>query len=197
MRSLLVLVLVAACGGRAAKPTLPSQSPSVAPASDLAAAKATPPPANDSSSHLVAKDPRIVDLDIVRITASPFGGDAAGDHVATADLFRQASDDAKTGQLEAAIGLYRRIVVEFPESKYAPISLFNIAAIQDGRNEVSAAIATLRELVKTYPNSRESIDGHLYIAAVQTDKGQFTSALATTDEIIARPNLTSSIRATS
>ena len=115
MRSLLVvavmLVAATACGGRSAQPTLPTQSPPVAPAHDLAAAKNDPPPANASGSHLVAKDPRIVDLDIIRITASPFGGDAYGDHVATADLFRQASEAAKTGATERAIDLYRRIVI--------------------------------------------------------------------------------------
>ena len=191
MRSLLVVVLVAACGGRSAQPTLPTaQQPSVAPAHDLATAKASPPPASDSGSHLVAKDPRIIDLDIVRITASPFGGDAAGDHVATADLFRQANDAAKAGQTEQAITLYRRIVVEFPESKYAPISLFNIAAIYDGRRDYLQTLATLRELVKAYPDARESIDGHLYIAALQTDHEQYADALATTEEILPRPNLT-------
>jgi tetratricopeptide (TPR) repeat protein len=193
MRSLLVVMVMiaAACGGRVAKPTLPSSpSPPVTPAHDLAGAKANPPPVGDASSHLVAKDPRIVDLDIIRITASPFGGDAAGDHVATADLFRQASDAAKAGETERAKDLYRRIVVEFPDSKYAPISLFNIAAIFDGRGDYLQTIATLRELVKTYPDARESIDGHLYMAALQTDKGQFADALVTVDEILPRPNLT-------
>src|SRR3954470_6721836 len=196
MRSLLaVLILVVGCGGQSARPTLPSgqqQGPDVAPAHDLAQAKATPPPAGDESAHMVAKDPRIVDLDIIRITASSrgVGGEPQMDHVATADLFRQANDAAKAGETEKAIGLYRRIVGEFPESKYSPISLFNIAAIYDGRRDLAATIAALRELVKTYPDSRESIDGHLYIAALQTDHDQFADALHTTDEILPRPNLT-------
>src|ERR1044072_206343 len=144
MRSLLVVLVMiaAACGGPVAKPTLPSSpSPPVTPAHDLAGAKANPPPVGDAGSHLVAKDPRLVDLDIIRITASPFGGDAAGDHVATADLFRQASDAAKAGETERAKDLYRRILVEFPHSKSAPISLFNIAAIFDGRGDYLQTIA--------------------------------------------------------
>src|SRR5512143_672693 len=116
MRSLLVLVLLAACGGPPKQSTLPVQKTSVAPAHDLAAAKATPPPVGDSSSHLVAKDPRIVDLDIIRITASQrgIGGEPQMDHVATADLFRQATDAAKGGETERAITLDRQIVTEFP-----------------------------------------------------------------------------------
>src|SRR4249919_2188203 len=98
MRSLLaLLLLVAACGGHPARTTLPSSSqPDVAPAHDLAEAKATPPSPGDESAHLVAKDPRIVDLDIIRITASSrgVGGDVQMDHVATADLFKQAYDAA-------------------------------------------------------------------------------------------------------
>lgn len=112
------------------------------------------------------------------------------DHVATADLFTSANDAAKSGQTERAIDLYRRLVTEFPESQYAPVALFNIAAIFDGRGDIDATIATLRELVKTYPNARESIEGHLYIAALQTDKEKYADAHATLDDVLSRANLT-------
>jgi tetratricopeptide (TPR) repeat protein len=191
MRSLLfVLVLTGACAPRPAKTTTPPVTQQ--PAQDLAAAKATPPPKGDESSHLVAKDPRIVDLDIIRITASSrgVGGEPQLDHVATADLFKQATEAVKAGETEKAINLYRRIVTEFPESQFAPVCLFNIAAIYDGRADLSATISTLRELVKAYPNARESVDGHLYIAALQADHDQFADALVTIGEILPRTNLT-------
>ena len=190
MRSLLFVLVLAACGARPAKTTTPPVTQQ--PAQDLAAAKATPPPKGDESSHLVAKDPRIVDLDIIRITASSrgVGGEPQLDHVATADLFKQATDAVKAGETEKAINLYRRIVTEFPESQFAPVCLFNIAAIYDGRADLAATISTLRELVKTYPNARESVDGHLYIAALQSDHDQFADALVTVDEILPRTNLT-------
>jgi predicted negative regulator of RcsB-dependent stress response len=192
MRSLLFVVLIAAaCGGRPARTTLPTQSPSVAPARDLADAKNTAP-RDPAGSHLVAKDPRIVDLDIIRITANSrgVGGDPQMDHVATVDLFKQASDAVKAGETERAINTYRRLVNEFPDSQYAPVALFNIAAILDGRGDLDSTIAALRELVKSYPTSRESIDGHLYIAALQSDKDKFAEALATLDEVLLRQNLT-------
>ena len=112
------------------------------------------------------------------------------DHVATADLFKQANEAAKAGETERAINLYRKLVSEFPESQYAPVALFNVAAIYDGRSDLDATIATLRELVKAYPAARESIDGHLYIAALQTDHDKFADALATVDEVLQRQNLT-------
>jgi predicted phosphodiesterase len=96
----------------------------------------------------------------------------------------------KAGETEKAINLYRRIVTEFPESQFAPVCLFNIAAIYDGRADLPATISTLRELVKAYPNARESVDGHLYIAALQSDHDQFADALVTVDEILPRTNLT-------
>ena len=188
MRFLLLLVL-AACGARASAPTIPVQSTHEAPAADLARAKETAPVGKADGE---AKDPRVVDLDIIRITAETrgVGGEVVAEHVATADLFKQANDAAKSKETERAIALYRRIVTEFPESKYAPISLFNIAAILDGRGDYPSTLAALRELVKGYPAARESIDGHLYISALQSEHEDWPEALATLDEIIARPNLT-------
>ena len=87
---------------------------------------------------------------------------------------------------QEAISIYRRIVSDFPESQFAPVCLFNIAAIYDGQGDLPATIATLRELVKAYPKARESIDGHLYIAALQADHEQFADANATLDEVLAR-----------
>jgi TolA-binding protein len=196
MRSLLlVLALAAACGSRATSSrTLPS--PDVAPATDLAEAKRAAPATNPSGARLVARDPRIVDLDIIRITANSrgIGGEPELEHVSTSDLFKAANDAVKAGETERALGLYRQLVAEFPESRYAPVALFNIAAIYDGRGDLALTIATLRELVKLYPSARESTDGHLYIAALQADHDQFIEALATIDEILPRTSLTYSDR---
>jgi len=186
MRSLLLVMVVAACGGRPAQPTLPVRTPAVAPAHDLAQGKPDKP-----ADRPVEKDPRVVDLDIIRISAKETSpGNIELEHVATADLFKQANEAAKSGQTAQAMAIYRRIVTEFPESQFAPVSLFNIAAIYDGQGDLASTISTLRELVKTYPNSRESIDGHLYIAALQADHSQFAEASATLDEVLARSNLT-------
>jgi tetratricopeptide (TPR) repeat protein len=186
MRSLLFVMVVAACGGRPAAPTLPVRTPAVAPAHDLAQGKPDKP-----TDHAEQKDPRVVDLDIIRISAKETApGRVEMEHVATADLFKQANEAAKSGQTAQAMSIYRRIVSEFPESQFAPVSLFNIAAILDGQGDLPGTIFTLRELVKLYPNARESIDGHLYIAALQADHDQFAEANATLDEILARPNLT-------
>lgn len=196
----LLFALVAACGGSSgslsAVSTIPVHTTSQAPATDLAQAKpashAAKPGEAEAARLASQRDPRVTDLDIIRITATTkgVGGDVTAEHVATADLFKQANDAAKAKQTERAISLYRRIVADFSESKYAPISLFNIAALLDGRGDYPATLQALRDLVKAYPDARESIDGHLYISALQSSHEEWTAALASLDDIIKRPNLT-------
>src|SRR4029077_17134434 len=101
MRLLWIALVTAACGGRAIAPTLPPRVTD-APARDLAAAKTTATHTDDKDA--VAKDPRVVDLDIIRISATSKGvGDYEMQHVATADVFKAANDAAKSGETEKAI----------------------------------------------------------------------------------------------
>ena len=186
--ALIALVLVGACGGSAKRSTTPS--PPITPADDIGVARGDAPRADPSDSGLTAKDPRVVDLDIIKIRASGPPGSDSMTTVASADLFRSANEAAKAGRTQEAITLYRQLLHEFAESLYAPISLFNIAAIFDGRGDLPETIATLKELVATYPQARESIEGHLFIVALQSDKKLWADALATLDAILARPNLT-------
>jgi tetratricopeptide (TPR) repeat protein len=188
-RALVIVALLAACGGAANKPTLPT-APPIVPADDLADAKSGAPRADLSDSSLTAKDPRVVDLDIIKIRANGPPGSETMTSVASADLFRMANEAAKDGRTEAAIQQYRQLMHEFPDSVYAPVSLFNIAAIYDGRADMPQTLATLRELVQTYPQARESIEGHLFIVALQADKKLWVDALATIEAVLARPNLT-------
>lgn len=178
-----------ACGSSAKSSTLPTPAPAI-PADDLADAKRGVKRADPGDGSLLAKDPRVVDLDIIRIRASGIGGQGEMTSVASADLFRGANDAAKAGNTKDAIARYRQLLGEFPESIYAPVALFNIAAIFDGQGDLTATITTLRELVDKYPDARESVEGHLYIAALQAEAKQFTDALATLEAALARTNLT-------
>ena len=188
----LLVILVAACGGSSKTSTLPKPAPAITPADDLADAKIHAPRVDPSSGGLTARDPRVVDLDIIRIraTGGGVGGDPELTSVASADLFRGANEAAKAGNTKDAIARYRQLIVEFPDSRYAPVSLFNIAAVYDGQGDLSSTVTTLRELVATYPDARESIDGHLYIAALQADHKQWPEAVTTLDAALARTNLT-------
>src|SRR5215475_13129794 len=189
------LTELAGCGAAPPRPT--ARTVGVALARDLsrdladarAAAPAVPPEHRDA---LPARDPRVVDLDIIRITAhtrAP-GGEPELTSVASADLFQQAGAAVRAGRPREAIGLYRQLVAEFPESQFAPVALFNIAALYDREADLTATITTLEELVANYPAARESVDGQLYIAALQADHQQWAEAAATLDVALARTHLT-------
>ncbi|MBL0221058.1 MAG: tetratricopeptide repeat protein [Myxococcales bacterium] len=193
-RTALLLAFLVACGGHGSHSTLPkpSASPPIKPASDLADARANAPRADPGDKGLTARDPRVIDLDIIRIRASGsgIGGDPELTSVASADLFKQANASAKAGTTKDAIARYRQLISEFPDSQYAPVSLFNIAAVYDHQGDLPNTITTLEELLKSYPQSRESIDGHLYIAALQADHHLWPQAVATLDAALARTSLT-------
>jgi len=188
---LAVVLACEACSGNAKPSTFPKPAPAI-PADDLAIAKDGVRRADPGDGSLLAKDPRVVDLDIIRIRAggTGVGGEPEMTSVASADLFRGANDAAKAGNTKDAIARYRQLIAEFPDSIYAPVALFNIAAIFDGQGDLTATITTLRELVEHYPAARESVEGHLYIAALQAEAKQFVEAHATLEAALARTSLT-------
>jgi TolA-binding protein len=205
-----VVACIAACGGSPHRNTSPAISPTtiVRPARDLSRAKpavgsggarassASPSAlaAGDPTraGKAAASDPRVIDLDIIRIDAHSRGpgGEVELTSVAAADLFKQANQAAKAGRQKEAIALYRQLVADFADSQFAPVSLFNIAAIYDAQADLPATLATLSELVATYPASRESVEGHLYTAALQAAHHQWADAVTTLEAALARTNLT-------
>jgi tetratricopeptide (TPR) repeat protein len=181
---------VVACGSPP-RPAAPHPA-AMTPAHDLAAARSAAPPTHDAGTGLPSRDPRVVDLDIIRITAHSRGpgGEPELTSVASADLFKQANAAAKAGRPREAIETYRQLVADFPESQFAPVALFNVAALYDAQADLPATINALTELVAKYPAARESVDGHLYIAALQADHQMWSDAAATLDAVLARPSLT-------
>lgn len=195
--ALLVWLGLGACGGRATTTTIPAGTHAI-PVDDLpgrgtrATGSAGGSGGGPDRDGLAAKDPRIVDLDIIRIRGNSVGPEEAP--IATTDLFRAANEAAKAGRTQDAIARYRSLVDSFPDSKYAPVALFDIAALYDGQADTAATITTLRELVTKYPDAHESIEGHLYIAALQADHQQWPEAAATLAEVLARSGLTEADR---
>jgi predicted negative regulator of RcsB-dependent stress response len=198
MRSLALIAAIAglcvgagACGSAPRRaPQRPERAEQLTPAHDLAGARNAAPRAVPRDAELT--DPRVVDLDIIRITARAAGpgGEPELTAVASADLFKQANEAARAGRPRDAIATYRQLVAEFPESQFAPVALFNVAALYDAQGDLTATTTALEELVAKYPATRESIDGHLYIAALQADHAQWAQAAATLQAVLARTNLT-------
>lgn len=188
-----VLLLLAACGAAPRATTLPTTPPTATtPDRDLAEAKQLANKIADGGDRsLAVKDPRTTNLDIIRITATQGrGGEVEISSESTAQLFKQAGDLVADKKTISAMAIYRKIVTEFPDSKLAPVSLFNIAAIYDGQGNYDETVATLRDLVKRYPEAHESIEGHLFIAALLAEKHRYADADGVLDEVLARANLT-------
>ncbi len=184
------LSLLLACGGTAKQVVTPSK--------DLSSAKpanpsetVAPTPRTGTLANSTDAGPTVVDLDTIRIQVvrkGP-GGETEMTSVATTDLFNQAVDANKNGDGNRAIGLFRQLVTEFPESQFAALALFNIAAIHDARSDLDATLATLNELNEKYPESRKSVEGHLYIVALLTERDRYVEALAAVDNLLVRKNL--------
>jgi len=193
MRPLALLATALVACSAPQRSTVPTQAAPPAPARDLGAAA---PRGTPLAPALATRDPRVVDLDIIRITArtpAP-GADPELTSIASADLFKQANEAARAHRPREAIATYRQLVAEFPDSQFAPVALFDIAAVFDAQGDLTATITTLDELVANYPASRESIEGHLYIAALQTDHHQWAVAASTLAAVLARPGLAFSDR---
>lgn len=190
MRLAPLLALMIACGSPP-RPKHPDAPAPAVPRDDIARAKPDSPIPGDGS-HLAVKDPRVTDLDIVRIRATPrgVGGEPEMSAVSSAEMFKKANEQFKSGNTMAASTMFRELVHEFPDSMYAPVSMFNIAAILDGQGDYKGTVAALRELIKTYPDAHESIEGHMYIAALQAEHKEYATASATLAELLARQNLT-------
>ncbi|MCW5807048.1 MAG: tetratricopeptide repeat protein [Deltaproteobacteria bacterium] len=180
---LILCWLATACGAAATKSTHPTTGPAPAvPRDDLA--RAVPDP-GAPTGKIAVKDPRhVIDLDIIRIRA----GESAV--TASKELFDKATAQYQAKNTIDAMARFRQLVREFPDSIYAPSSLFNVAAILDGQGDYKGTVAALLELVQQYPESRESVEGHLYIAALQAEHKEWSDAAATLSDVLGRKNLT-------
>jgi TolA-binding protein len=191
--SLAVAGVLAACGGNAPRP----MSPAATPATDLADAPASPAPAGGGDRRpgtggITPRQPSVVDLDVVRMEV--VGRDAKGDPIVEAatpgPLLEKGNAALAAGKQDEALGLYRKLVADFPESRLAPVAPFNIGLVFESRADWNGAIAAYRELVTAFPTGRDSLDAHLRMAALQAEHRMWRDAAATLDEILARTDVT-------
>ena len=160
------------------------------PRTDIAAAVPTKasvvssgPAANGAGPHY--------DLDTVRISVEHRQPGDEGELVAVAarDLFVDAMDEFKRGEKSVAIARFRSLVQQFPESQFAPIALFNVAAIYDEKRETSNTILALQELVSGYPHTPKGIAGQLFLVGILAQERRYPEALTTVTTLLANPNL--------
>jgi tetratricopeptide (TPR) repeat protein len=196
MRSALPLVLIAAlaaCGGRAPRPA----SPAASPATDLASAPTEPTTAGGGDRRtgtggVTPRQPTVQDLDVVRLEV--VGRDARGEPIVEAatpaPLLEKGNAALAAGQQDEALGHYRKLVVDFPESRLAPVALYNVGLVFEARADWTGAIAAYGELVAAYPTGRDSLDAHLRKAALQAEHRLWRDTVVTLDAVVLRSDLT-------
>ncbi len=108
---------------------------------------------------------------------------------ATLHYMTRPSDDPKKADanLKEAIGLYRRVVEEFPRTPSAPLALFNLGNALLQANEVDAAIEAFKRFTLMYP-SNPSLLGLVhqklgYAYQLKGDRDQAAKAFTTVLEI--------------
>ena len=67
-------------------------------------------------------------------------------------LYRQGSSYFVEGRCKEALGLYRRLVAEYPDSDMVPFALFRTANCLEEGGEKEAALKLYKELEGRYPN---------------------------------------------
>ncbi len=73
------------------------------------------------------------------------------------EMFNKGVDAQKAEQYDAAIDLYRELVIAYPDSTRAPEAYYAIATIyQNHKQSYHQAIQTFRQLVEKYPNHATS-----------------------------------------
>lgn len=191
----LLATLVAACAGRAARPTAPVPGPATtdrAPAADLAPGADRVAPGDVDARPGTGPAGGPIDLGEIKLVVT--GKDAAGEPRITAVsptiLLDQAQAELDAGQPARAVATLERLAREFPSSPLAPSALFDVGRLHEQQADRVAAIAAYRDLVARYPTGRESKEGHLRIAALEADHRDWADAGRTLDEILARVDLT-------
>jgi TolA-binding protein len=195
--ALLAIVLAAACGGQPKQTTLPPAGPN--PAADLdhtTHAGGMTAPDRRAGTGDVARTPQPIDLDVIRMEVH--GHDGHGDPnieaSAPGPLLLAANSALAAKKYEDALAQYRKIVSDFPDSKAAPVAMYNIALVYEAEGRIDDAIQAYRDLVKTYPTGRDSLDGHMRIAALEAEHEQWKDAEATLTDVLARTDLEHSDR---
>jgi TolA-binding protein len=187
---------LAACGGRAPRTAAPA-SPPATPATDLAGAPSDPTAAGGGDRRtgtggVTPRQAAVQDLDIVRLDV--VGRDASGEPIvearAPAPLLEKGNAALAAGKQDEALGHYRALVSDFPESKLAPVALYNVGLVFESRADWNGAIAAYRDLVTRYRTGRDSLDAHLRMAALQAEHRMWRDAVVTLDEVLARGEVT-------
>lgn len=98
-----------------------------------------------------------------------------GEDAASA-LFHGARALSRSGDDDAAIGWYQRVVAEYPRSTYADEAQYLSGWLEYNRGRYAAAIAPLRETIARFPRSRWADEAAWFIALSHYLMGEWDAA---------------------
>ncbi len=201
LMALLSLGLAAGACRPSKKATTPSDGLAAKPGDDLTLAGDQPGKLlgdGEGDDRRLGGDagPKVVDLDVIHLDV--VGTDADGEAVIEAStpgpLLDRGNKAFADGKLDEAIGWYRKLATEFPDSGLAPAALYNIALAHEKRGELDEAVRAYLEVAKAYPASTESLDGGLRAAAILADRRKWAEAVVVLDTVLTRNDLSRELR---
>jgi tetratricopeptide (TPR) repeat protein len=131
-----------------------------------------------------------VEFEELRINArAKEGGGYDFESYDAGDLFKRATDSLNAKKCEAAVGLYDKLVAEFPSSEYVSASLYNAGLCQQALGDFAGAADHYTRVRKERPDSEDVKDASFLLAEVLVQLERFTETVALADELLAREDL--------
>lgn len=123
------------------------------------------------------------DLEELRIEAAPreTGGYDFNIYDAS-DVFDRAVAHSHADECDEAVPLYERVISQFPESRLAPLSHYNIALCHKAEGELLAAARRFERIAVEYPDSPDLRDSRFQLLELYVLIGSEESAATTTSE---------------
>jgi tetratricopeptide (TPR) repeat protein len=110
------------------------------------------------------------------------------------DLFKRATDSLNAKKCQDAVGLYDKLVSEFPSSEYVSASLYNAGLCQQALGDFAGAAEHYMRVRKERPDSEDVKDASFLLAEVLVQLERFDETIAIADELLAREDLSADER---
>jgi len=109
--------------------------------------------------------------------------------VDAASLFDRAGIAYGNKDFDAALGLFDRVVREWPDSRYVVPSLYNAGLALEGKGDLAAAAERYRRITVEHPDAKDTLDAWYRLGLVQAEAKSWPAAVDTYGQILARKDL--------
>lgn len=110
--------------------------------------------------------------------------------VDAASLFQRAGTAYGNKDFDAALGLFDRVVREWPDSSYVVPSLYNAGLALEGKGDLAAAADRYRRITVEHADAKDAIDAWYRLGFVLAQAKNWPAAVETYGQILQRKDLT-------